>query len=143
MMGVGYSPRWDYIINMSNFIAIQISGMIVSCHSTIRMTHEKSLLLGVLGDTPQLRIVDFLLGHYRYDYSKKEIAEGAGIAVSTLYGVWKELEELEIVIQTRAYGNTRLFKINSQNSLVKSLAKMDMDLVELTAPKKRIIADPS
>lgn len=99
------------------------------------MTHEKSLLLGVLGDTPQLRIVDFLLGHYRYDYSKKEIAEGAGIAVSTLYSVWKEIEDFEIIIPTRAYGNTQLFKINSQNSLVKSLAKVDMDLIEMTAPK--------
>ncbi|MCK4491751.1 MAG: hypothetical protein KAU03_03950 [Candidatus Altiarchaeales archaeon] len=37
---------------------------------------------------------------------------GAGIAVSTLYGVWEELEGLGIVISTRAYGNTRLFKIN-------------------------------
>jgi len=107
------------------------------------MTHEKSLLLGVLGDTPQLRIVDFLVGHYRYDYSKKEIAEGAGIAVSTLYSVWNELKELGIVTPTRAYGNTRLFRINSQNSLVKSLAKMDMDLIELTAPKKDILVELS
>ncbi len=106
------------------------------------MRHEKALLLGVLGDTPQVRIVDFLLGHYRYDYSKKEIAEGAGMAVSTLYGVWKELEELGIVTSTRAYGNTRLFKINTENSLIKSLAKMDMDLIELTAPGKKIAADP-
>lgn len=104
------------------------------------MTHEKSLLLEVLGDTPQLRIADFLLGHYRYDYSKKEIAEGAGIAISTLYGVWKELEDFKLVISTRAYGNTQLFKINIENPLVKSLAKMDMDLIELTAPKKKITA---
>ncbi len=107
------------------------------------MTQEKSLLLGVLGDTPQLRIVDFLLGHYRYDYSKKEIAEGAGIAVSTLYSVWDELENLEIVNQTRAYGNTKLFKINPENSLVKSLAKMDVDLIEITAPKRKIMAELS
>ncbi|MEA3255748.1 MAG: hypothetical protein U9Q22_07950 [Candidatus Altiarchaeota archaeon] len=44
------------------------------------MKHEKSLLLEVLGDTSQLRIADFLFGHYRYDYSKKEISEGVGIA---------------------------------------------------------------
>lgn len=107
------------------------------------MTDEKSLLLGVLGDTPQLRIVDFLLGHYRYDYSKKEIAEGAGIAVSTLYSVWDELENLEIVTQTRAYGNTKLFKINPENSLVGSIAKMDIELIELTAPKRKIMAELS
>ena len=103
------------------------------------MEHEKSLLLSFLGDTPQLRIVDFLLGHYRYDYSKKEIAEGAGIAVSTLYGVWKELEDLTVVTPTRAYGNTWLFKINQINPLIKSLAKMDFELIELTAPKKKIM----
>lgn len=95
-------------------------------------------------------------GHYRYDYSKKEIAEGAGIAVSTLYGVWKGLEDFKLVISTGAYGNekdaiasllrqdasrladTQLFGINTENPLVKSLAKMDMDLIELTAPKKII-----
>ena len=102
------------------------------------MKHEKSLLVEVLGNTPQLRIADFLLGHYRYDYSKKEIAEGAGIVVFTLYSVWKELLEFEIVTPTRAYGGTQLFRINTENPLVKSLAKMDMDLIELTAPKKTI-----
>ncbi len=102
----------------------------------MKMTYEKSLLLGILGDTPQLRIVDFLLAHYRYDYSKKEIAEGARIAVSTLYTIWGELEDFGIVTPTRAYGNTQLFKINSQNPLVRKLAKMDMDLIEMTAPKK-------
>ncbi len=100
------------------------------------MKSEKSLLLGVLGDTPQLRIVDFLLAHHRYDYSKKEIAEGAGIAVSTLYGVWRELEELRIVNPTRAYGNTRLFRISAESPLVKSLGKMDLDLIEMSAPRK-------
>lgn len=102
----------------------------------MKMAHERSLLLKFLGDTPQLRIVDFLLAHYRYDYSKKEMAEGAGIAVSTLYTIWKELEDFGIVTPTRAYGNTQLFKINSQNPLVRKLAKMDIDLIEMTAPKK-------
>ncbi len=102
----------------------------------MKMTHEKSLILKFLGDTPQLRIVDFLLAHYRYDYSKKEIAEGAGIAVSTLYKVWGELEDFGIVTPTRAYGNTQLFRINTENPLIKELAKMDMDLIEMTAPRE-------
>lgn len=40
---------------------------------------EKSSLMQYLGDTPELRVMDFFLEN-RSDYSKKEIVEIAGMS---------------------------------------------------------------
>ena len=45
---------------------------------------EKSLLLEFLGDTPLIRVIDFLIENSIFDYTKTEIAENAGIARASL-----------------------------------------------------------
>ena len=85
---------------------------------------DTTLLIRYLGNTPNLRIIDFFLDN-RGDYSKKEILEGAGISKTTLYKVWPELEKLEIVIPKRKYGNTTLYALNADNVFVKQIISMD------------------
>ena len=45
---------------------------------------EKSIFLQVFGDSPKLRIVDFLVVHSDFDYAMKEIALKSGVGYSTL-----------------------------------------------------------
>ncbi len=85
---------------------------------------DTTLLMRYLGDTPNLRIVDFFLDN-RSDYSKKEILEGTGISKTTLYKVWPELERLKIVIPKRKYGNTTLYTLNKDSVFVKQIISMD------------------
>jgi hypothetical protein len=88
---------------------------------------DTTLLIRYLGDTPNLRIIDFFLDN-RGDYSKKEILEGTGISKTTLYKVWPELERLEIVMPKRKYGNTTLYALNVDNEFVKQIISMDSAL---------------
>lgn len=90
-----------------------------------------TLLMKYLGDTPQLRIIDFFLDN-RSDYSKKEILEGTGMSKTTLYKVWPDLEQLEVVIPARKFGNTTLFKLNRDNIIVKQVISLDSTLNKRT-----------
>ncbi len=90
-----------------------------------------TLLMRYLGDTPQLRIIDFFLDN-RSDYSKKEILEGTGMSKTTLYKVWPDLEQLDVVIPARKFGNTTLFKLNRDTTIVKQVISLDSALSKMT-----------
>lgn len=103
---------------------------------------EPTLLMRYLGDTPQLRIIDFFLDN-QSDYSKKEILEGTGMSKTTLYKVWSDLEELLVVIPARKYGNTTLYKLNRNNVIVKQVISMDSALSKMAMEKiSKIHAKP-
>ena len=89
---------------------------------------EKSLLLEFLGDTPLIRVIDFLLENSIFDYTKTDIAENAGISRASLYNVWPTLAKFEIVKESRKIGNTTLYKLNKENPVVKKLIELDLKI---------------
>lgn len=96
---------------------------------------DESLLLKALGKSPQLRIVDFFLDNKLFDYSKKEIIEELGMSKTTLYKVWGELEALGIVGVSRRFGKAKLYRLNTENELVKNLMEIERRLIEEAAKK--------
>ncbi len=58
------------------------------------MTEEKSLLIQFIGDTPAVRIVDFLIENKGLDFSKTEISKGANISRAALFKYWSKIEGL-------------------------------------------------
>jgi DNA-binding transcriptional ArsR family regulator len=103
---------------------------------------DESLLLKFLGDTPLLRVVDFLIENSIFDYTKTDIAENSGISRASLYNVWPVLEEFGIVSESRKIGNTTLYKLNKANPLVQKLIGLDLELSEqfadISAGKKAV-----
>lgn len=95
---------------------------------------DTTLLMQYLGDTPNLRIIDFFLDN-RSDYSKKEILEGTGMSKTTLYKIWPNLEQLQVIIPKRKYGNTTLYALNRDNIFVKQIMSMDSALSKKTMQK--------
>ena len=91
---------------------------------------EKSLLIRFWGDNSIFKIVDFLIENKGLDLTKKEIIEGANISRASLFKVWKQLEEQEIVIVTRQFGKTKLYTLNSKNKLVKKLLELEIIMIE-------------
>lgn len=88
---------------------------------------SQSLFSQYLGDSPQLRIIDFFLDNLS-DYSKKEIIESIGISKTTFYKVWPVLEKFEIFVPTIKYGNTQLYSLNKQSLIVKQFVSLDSAL---------------
>ena len=90
------------------------------------MTNGKNTCRIVFGDSPTVKVLDFLIDNQEFDYSLTDIAKGAGIAWSTLHECWPEMIELGIVIKTRRIGRAELYKLDGNNDLVKKLLELDL-----------------
>ena len=78
----------------------------------------------ILGDSPVIRVLDFLIEGRGLDYSLSDIAENSNIGWTTLHRIWDRLLKLEMVKPTREIGRAKLFKLNEENSAVKELIKV-------------------
>jgi len=90
---------------------------------------EKSLLLQLTGELPLFKIVDFLVENKGVDFTKKDIAEGAGIARASLFNYWPELEARGIVRVTRKFGKTKLYTIDSGSAITKKILELETTLI--------------
>ena len=97
---------------------------------------EESLFLKVLGGKdPTLKILDFLMDNIGFDYSKTDIAAGAGISRTTLFSVWDNLEENELVAFTREVGRAKMYRLNMKNEVVTKLIELDRAISDFHASK--------
>ncbi len=97
---------------------------------------EETLFLRFLGkDNPVIRVIDFLLDNEAFDYSKTEIARGAGISRTTLLKIWKMLEDLGIVEETRRVGRAKMYRLNKRNPIVRKFIELDNAISEYYAKK--------
>lgn len=96
----------------------------------------ETLLLKFLGKAnPIIRVIDFLIDNEAFDYSKTEISREVGISRTTLLKVWKTLEDLEIVVETRRVGKAKMYKLNKKNPIVQKLIELDNAISEYYAKK--------
>jgi hypothetical protein len=86
-----------------------------------------SLVIQYLGDSPQLRIIDFFLDN-QSDYSKKEIIENVGISKTTFYKVWPVLEKSGMFLSMRKFGNVQLYSLNKKSIIIKQFMSLDSAL---------------
>jgi len=77
---------------------------------------EENLFIEYFGDTPAIRILDFLILEKDFDYSMTEIAEGSNVGWTSFTSVWKSLEKRKAVIPTREIGRAKLFIVSDTNN---------------------------
>lgn len=92
---------------------------------------EKSAFRRVFGDSPVIKVMDFLLAERGlYDYTLSDISENSGVSWSSLHRIFPRLVEMGIVEQTRAIANARLYRLNEKNPLVQELMRVDSKISE-------------
>ena len=74
---------------------------------------------------PIIKVVAFLIRNRDYDYSKTDIAKGAGVSKTTLFKIWNILEELGLVVETRKVGRAKMYKLNEDNPIVQKFIELD------------------
>lgn len=95
----------------------------------------ETLFRKALGDTPQIRVLEFLIEGRELDYSISDIAEGAEIGRTTLFRIFEDLLENQIIVPTREIGNAKLFKLNINSKFVKKMVEI---FDEVIINKKKI-----
>ena len=82
---------------------------------------EKSLFTEFMGDSPMIRVLDYLITYKEVDFSITDIAENAGIGRATLYRIWDNLISNKIIKHTRNIGKAKLFTLNTENKKIQKL----------------------
>ena len=83
---------------------------------------------------PIFKILDFFVDNLAFDYSKTDIAEGAGISRTTLFSVWKTLEETDMVMRTREVGRAKMYKLNLKNPIAQKFLELERVIADHYAP---------
>ena len=101
---------------------------------------EKSLFIEFMGDSPTIRVMDYLLTERDLDFSITDMAKNSGIGRTTLYRIWDSLIKNEIIIPTRTIGKAKLYKLNKENDKIKCLIEIDDKLImeELKKHSKKV-----
>lgn len=97
---------------------------------------DTSLFIEFMGDTPLVRVVDYLLTERDLDFSITDLARNAGISRATLYRIWEHLLKKGFIIPTRTIGQAKLYKLNKESSKIKKLIEID-DILILEEIKKK------
>ena len=110
----------------------------------MRVKENKSLFLEYLGDTPQLRVLDFLIDNHFFDFPLTEIARGSNVSYNSLACFFPDWVAKNIVIITRRIGKSDYYQINMKNYFVSDIMKIDWRLTKKTAfsgiEEKEIVA---
>lgn len=74
------------------------------------------------------KILDFLCVFDEWDYSITDIAKNSGISFKTAFDEIKRLEAQEVVINSRAVGKAKMYKLNLESPQSKSIHKLALDI---------------
>lgn len=107
---------------------------------------QESIFVEYFGDTPMVRILNFLILGKDFDYSMTDIAESSNVGWTSFTRAWKELEKRKAVIHTRTIGRARLYKLNSQDPTVQKLIRLHWEIIKAETDKmlsrKKVLAAP-
>ncbi len=96
----------------------------------------KSLFIEFMGDSPTIRVLDYLLTERDLDFSITDMAKNSKIGRTTLYRIWDDIIKNKIIVPTRTIGKAKLYKLNKDNIKIKKLIEID-DALMLEELKKR------
>ena len=97
---------------------------------------NKTLFLEHFGDTPQLRVLDFLIENYFFDFPMTEIARESNVSYNSIKLFFDRFVKTGILIKTRKVGKSDYYKLNIENPFVKTLIQADWSLIKEDILKK-------
>lgn len=99
----------------------------------MKIKENKSLFLNYFGDTPQLRVMDFLIDNHFFDYPVTEIAKGSNVSYNSIKVFFPHLIKSGILIKTRKVGKSDYYKLDIENPFISNLMKLDWILTTSSA----------
>ena len=96
----------------------------------VRMKKSKSLFLMQLGDTPKLRVLDFLIDNHFFDFPMTAIAKESSVSYNSIKKFFGNFIRSGVIIKTRRIGKSDYYKLNLDNLFIKNLTKIDWILAK-------------
>lgn len=99
---------------------------------------KESIFVRTFGNTPKVKILDFLLDNDLLDWSKSDMAEATGISRAILNTFFEQLVKDKIILKNRVIGRATLYKLNKNLLLVQKLVELDNSLSKVKVANSRI-----
>ena len=97
---------------------------------------EETLFRDYFGNSPKLRILEYLIVGRTLDYSLTDITKGAEVAWKTTLKLMPELVKSNVVVPTRTIGNAKLYKINEKSLVAKLIIQTFDNMLALSIPQE-------
>ena len=91
-------------------------------------TTMKQTFLNYLGNSPQTRVLQFLIEGRELDYSMTDLL-GAKVSWRTLHLLIPELLKTKLIKKTRTIGRATLYQINKEHPIAQQLIKIYDDTI--------------
>ncbi|HLC31526.1 MAG TPA: hypothetical protein VJK51_02580 [Candidatus Nanoarchaeia archaeon] len=98
----------------------------------MKVKENKSLMMEQFGDTPQLRVLDFLIDNQFFDFPITEIARESNVSYNSIKLFFPHFIFSGVVYKTRRLGKSDYYKLNLKNQFVSNLVKLDWMLTKRT-----------
>ena len=85
---------------------------------------EKSIFLSIVGDSPVMRLLQYLIEGRHFDYTLTDLARNSGVSWATLYAVFPNLLKYNLIKKVREVGRAKLYKINEENEIARQFIKL-------------------
>jgi len=105
----------------------------------MKAKQNKSLFLEYLGDTPQLRVLDFLIGDHFFDFPITKIARESNVSYNSLKVFMPQFVKAGIITKTRRIGKSDYYQLNIENPFIKNLIKLDWIMTKKSLLKENEI----
>ena len=89
------------------------------------------------GDTPQLRVLDFLIDNHFFDFPMTEIARESNVSYNSIIIFFENFIKSGIIVKTRKVGKSDYYKLNLENPFVMNLIRLDWSLT-----KRNVLVEP-
>ena len=103
----------------------------------MKTKENKSFFLLQFGDTPQLRVLDFLIGNHFFDFPMTEIARESNVSYNSIITFFDNFIKSGVIVKTRKVGKSDYYKLNLENPFVMNLIKLDWSLT-----KRNVLPEP-
>jgi predicted AAA+ superfamily ATPase len=96
-------------------------------------THDEyGILSRIFSSRAVAQILDFFLDHKEFDYSANEIARKTGLSFRTIFRELPDLEDRQLIFNTRRIGKVNMYKLNLDLDAVASLEKFSLEMSQIS-----------
>lgn len=121
-----------YLVNEKDKYDSMIKVSIDMEQSTVETNDEYGILSRIFSSRAVAQILDFFLDHKEFDYSANEIARKTGLSFRTIFRELPDLEDRQLIFNTRRIGKVNMYKLNLDLDAVASLEKFSLEMSQIS-----------
>ena len=121
-----------YLVNEKDKYDSMIKVSIDMEQSAVETNDEYGILSRIFSSRAVAQILDFFLDHKEFDYSANEIARKTGLSFRTIFRELPDLEDRQLIFNTRRIGKVNMYKLNIDLEAVASLEKFSLEMSQIS-----------